>query len=51
MKYTGFEKLFKKFVSKYEELIDDYENVRQETFDENLYDIYNLFESLLKINK
>lgn len=51
MKYTSFEKLFKKFVSKYEELIDDYENVRQETFDENLYDIYNLFESLLKINK
>lgn len=51
MKYISFEKLFKKFVSKYEELIDDYENVRQETFDENLYDIYNLFESLLKINK
>ena len=51
MKYSSFEKIFKRCTTKYEELINDYENLRQETFEENMYDIFNLFENLLKINK
>ena len=51
MKYNNFDKIFKRFLIKYEDLICEYENNREEAFDENEYDIYNLFESLLKINK
>jgi RNA polymerase sigma factor (sigma-70 family) len=51
MKYNSFDKIFKKFLTKYEDLICEYENKLQEVLEDSEYDIYNLFENLLKINK
>ena len=51
MKYGSFDKIFKKFLTKYEDLICEYENKLQEVLEDSEYDIYNLFENLLKINK
>ena len=51
MKYGSFDKIFKRFFTKYEDLICEYENNHQETLEESEYDLYNLFENLLKINK
>lgn len=51
MKYNSFDKIFKKFLTKYEDLICEYESSNQETVEETELDIYNLFENLLKINK
>lgn len=51
MKYNSFDKIFKKFLIKYEDLICEYESFNQETVEETELDIYNLFENLLKINK
>lgn len=51
MKYNSFDKIFKKFLTKYEDLICEYECSNQEAIEETELDIYNLFENLLKINK
>lgn len=51
MKYNAFDKIFKKFLTKYDELICEYESVVSESMDNIEFDIYNLFENLLKINK
>ena len=51
MKYNAFDKIFKKFLTKYDELICEYESVVSESMDNTEFDIYNLFENLLKINK
>jgi DNA-directed RNA polymerase sigma subunit (sigma70/sigma32) len=51
MKYNSFDKIFKKFLTKYEDLICEYESSNQEAVEETEFDIYNLFENLLKINK
>lgn len=51
MNYSNFERLFNKFINKYTDLICDYENIRQESFEDSAYDIFNIYESILKINK
>jgi RNA polymerase sigma factor (sigma-70 family) len=51
MKYNAFDKIFKKFLTKYDELICEYESTVSESMDNTEFDIYNLFENLLKINK
>lgn len=51
MKFNNFDKIFKRFLIKYEDLICEYENKFQETLEDNEFDIYNIFESILKINK
>lgn len=51
MNYSNFERLFNKFINKYTDLICDYENIRQESFEDSAYDIFNIYENILKINK
>lgn len=51
MNYSNFERLFNKFINKYTDLICDYENICQESFEDSTYDIFNIYESILKINK
>lgn len=52
MKYSTFDKQFKRFVNKYDELISEYDNNNlNELFEDTEFDIYNLFEIIYKLNK
>lgn len=51
MKYEAYKKRFDKFLTKYKDLCSEYEEIMNDNISEYEYDIYQLYEKSLKINK
>lgn len=51
MKYDAYKKRFDKFLTKYKDLCSEYEEIMNDNISEYEYDIYQLYEKSLKINK
>ena len=51
MKHANFLKIFNKFNEKYSDLIDEFEVNSGSLLSDYSYDIFTIFESMLKINK
>lgn len=51
MKYEPYKKRFDKFLTKYKDLCSEYEEIMNDNISEYEYDIYQLYEKSLKINK
>lgn len=51
MKYEAYKKRFDKFLTKYKDLCSEYEEIINDNISEYEYDIYQLYEKSLKINK
>ena len=49
MKYANFLKIFNKFNEKYSDIIDDFEVNNGGLLSDYSYDIFNVFENILKI--
>lgn len=51
MNYPSFDKQFQKFIQKHEEMINEYDSMNVDIFEDVEFDIYNILENLRKINK
>lgn len=51
MKYSNFLKIFNKFNEKYSDIIDEFESCNKNLLSDYSYDIFCVFENILKVNK